>query len=201
MYLIAGLGNIGQQFNLTRHNIGFEAVDYIAEKYDIPINKEKFNGKYGQGVIDGKKVILLKPSTYMNLSGECIGPFLHFFDIEPQELIVIHDDIDFETGSVRIRKKGSGGTHNGMKNIIYVIGTTDFPRIRIGVGNDKRFDLASYVLSRFKPDEIPAMQKAVVRVSEIIHTIMTDGIDKAMNEYNPRKAKNDQEENADDPVV
>ncbi len=201
MYLIAGLGNIGQQYNLTRHNIGFEAVDYLAERYGIPINKEKFNGKYGQGLIEGKKAILLKPSTYMNLSGECIGPFMNFFDIEPEKLLVLYDDIDFETGSVRIRKKGSGGTHNGMKNIIYVTQTTDFPRIRIGIGNDKRMDLASYVLSRFKPEEIPLMREAVIKTADIVRSILIDGIDNAMNDYNPRKAKNTQEENSDDPVV
>lgn len=201
MYLIVGLGNIGGQYELSRHNIGFMAVDHLADKYQIEINKDKFKGKYGQGSIEGEKVILLKPSTYMNLSGECVQPFMHYFDIAPQNLIVIHDDVDFLPAQIRIRKKGSGGTHNGMKNIIQMIGTTDFPRIRIGVGNDKRMDLANYVLSRFNADEILLMREAVIITADIIKEILINGIDSAMNKFNPKKMSKDNEDNGDDPAV
>lgn len=201
MYLIAGLGNIGREYNLTRHNIGFESIDYIAEKYHIQIDKEKFKGKYGQGMIEGQKVILLKPSTYMNLSGECIQPFLHFFDIPSQQLIVIHDDVDFDAGMVKVRRQGSGGTHNGMKNIIQMIGTNDFPRVRIGIGIDRRMDLANYVLSRFASDEIPLMRESVIQTADIVKMIVAKGIDHAMNECNPKKIKNDGEDGGDDSAV
>lgn len=202
MYLIAGLGNIGAEYKMTRHNIGFMSVDHISERYNIDINKNKFKGKYGQGLIEGEKVILLKPSTYMNLSGECIQPLMHFFDIAPQNLIVIHDDADIAPAQIRIRKKGSGGTHNGMKNIIQMIGTTDFPRIRIGVGNDKRMDLADYVLSKFGPEEIPLMREAVLIVPDIIKEILLNGIDSAMNKFNPQKTSlSGKEDNCDDSAV
>ena len=184
MYLIAGLGNIGNQYDLTRHNIGFEVIDRIAERYGIDMNKEKFNATIGQGRIEGEKVLLLKPSTYMNLSGRAILPAMDYFDIETDHLLVIHDDIDFETGCVKVREQGSGGTHNGVNNIIYTIQSDRFPRIRIGIGVDRRMDLASYVLGKFKPDEIPIMQKAVDTASDAVRDFIMLGIDVAMNRYN-----------------
>ena len=134
MYVIVGLGNPGKKYENTRHNMGFLAVDVLAEKYDIKVNKIKFKSLVGEGRIAGEKVVLAKPQTYMNLSGEAVREIVDFYKIEPQQLIVIYDDIDIDTGAIRIRKKGSAGTHNGMRNILYQIRTEDFPRIRVGIG-------------------------------------------------------------------
>jgi PTH1 family peptidyl-tRNA hydrolase len=176
MYLIVGLGNIGSKYRLTRHNIGFETVDYLAEQHGISINKEKFRGTYGQGTIAGEKVILLKPSTYMNASGECIRPFLDYFDIDLEDLIVIHDDVDFVPGTVKIRKSGGAGTHNGMKSVVQHVGSGAFPRIRIGVGNNKQFDLVDYVLGAFFPRKSPLCVNRHHR-GRSGGEIVTDGID------------------------
>lgn len=194
MYLIAGLGNVGAKYQLTRHNIGFEAADYIAAQFGIALDKEKFNGTYGQGMIEGKKVIIVKPSTYMNLSGECIRPFMDYFGIAEEELIVIHDDVDFEPGVVKIRKQGGSGTHNGMKNIVQMLGTGNFARVRIGIGNNKRMDLADYVLSRFLPEEIPVMREAVITAGDAVREIIAGGIDAAMNRCNTTPPEQEQKE-------
>lgn len=188
MFLIVGLGNIGSRYNLTRHNIGFEAVDYFAQLHGLKIEKEGFKGVYVQGNIGGAKAILLKPSTYMNLSGESVAAAVNYFKIETQNMIVIHDDADFTPGEIKIRKTGSGGTHNGMRSITGVLGREDFVRIRIGIGNNKNFELYDYVLSRFLPEEIPVMRQAVVKTASILDTILSEGVDAAMNQFN-RKAE------------
>lgn len=189
MYLIAGLGNPGRQYENTRHNIGFDAVDYFAAKHGMRIDRPKFDGLYAQGVVNSQKVIIVKPQTYMNLSGDCIRPFADYFDIPEENIIILHDDIEFDVGTIKIRKKGSGGTHNGMKDIVLKLGSTDFPRVRIGVGNDKKMELYSYVLGHIPEEERKILDEAVVKCSLILEEYLSNGIDSAMNLYNEKKKK------------
>jgi PTH1 family peptidyl-tRNA hydrolase len=186
MYLIAGLGNPGREYDMTRHNIGFEVIDYMADKHKVKLNKLKFKAVYGELIIGGEKVYLVKPQTYMNLSGESISEFWRFFKIPTENIIIINDDIDIPAGSLRIRQKGSAGTHNGLKSIIYHLRSDAFPRIRIGVGapQNKDYDLADYVLGKFTRDDIPVMEKAIVQAADAAETIVADGVDKAMNRFN-----------------
>ena len=137
MYIIAGLGNPGREYDMTRHNIGFEVIDYLAEQYNVKVNKLKFKSLYGETNLGGEKVYLVKPQTYMNLSGEAIREFCAFYKIPSENVIIINDDISLEAGKVRIRRKGSAGGHNGLKSIIYQLGTDEFPRIKMGVGAPK----------------------------------------------------------------
>ncbi len=184
MYIIVGLGNIGRKYQGTRHNIGFDTVEYLASKHDIKINKLKHKAMLGEGIIAGEKVILAQPQTFMNLSGEAVLALVNYYDLPLENLIVIYDDIDIELGALRIRKKGSAGTHNGMKNIIMLLNDDKFPRIRIGVGRDERMDLKDFVLSRYHKDEVKPMETAVKRCCEAIECLISDGVDMAMNKYN-----------------
>lgn len=184
MYIIVGLGNPGKQYDYTRHNIGFHAIDYIAHQHDIKITKIKHKALVGEGFIKGKKTLLVKPQTYMNLSGNSVREIMDYYKETSENLVTIYDDIDLETGIIRIRKKGSAGTHNGMRSIIYDIQTDLFPRIRIGIGRDERMELSNYVLSKFKEEEIEIMQKSIVQTSQAVELFIEHGIDKAMNEYN-----------------
>ncbi|MBE6038285.1 MAG: aminoacyl-tRNA hydrolase [Anaerofustis stercorihominis] len=193
MYLIAGLGNPGRDYENTRHNIGFDVVDYYAKKYNLSFDRSKFDGIYAQGIIHSQKVILLKPMTFMNLSGQSVAPFANYFDIPHENIILIHDDIEFDVGTVKIRKKGSGGTHNGMKDVVKMIGQ-DFPRIRVGVGNDKKMELYSYVLGRIPDEERKILDGAVEKCGLILDEYLTNGIDSAMNLYNEKKKKKTKEE-------
>ncbi len=183
MYIIAGLGNPGKEYDMTRHNIGFEVIDYIADKYKVKVNKLKFKSLFGEMNIGGEKVYLIKPQTYMNLSGEAIREFSAFYKIPPQNIIIINDDISLETGKLRIRRKGSAGGHNGLKSIIYQLNSDEFPRIKMGVGENKQGDLADYVLGRFKKEEIPIMEDAIIRAAEASVEIVKSGIDSAMNKF------------------
>ena len=183
MFLIVGLGNIGREYDGTRHNIGFEAIDYISKKYNIDINRKKFKGEYGEGFIGTEKVILLKPSTYMNLSGESIIEVMKFYKLSNEEIIVIYDDISLEVGKLRIRDKGSAGGHNGIKSIISCIGTEVFSRIKIGVGQPKG-DLVSHVLGKFSEDEKEILNEVIEVTSEGVEIIIKDDIKKAMNKLN-----------------
>ena len=149
MYIIAGLGNPGKKYENTRHNMGFTAIDLLAEKFGIKVNKLRFKALTGEGRIAGQKVLLIKPQTYMNLSGESVRMALDYYKEPPENLIVIYDDIDIPTGSIRIRKKGSAGTHNGMKSIIYDLQFDDFPRLRIGIGTDRKEDMIHFVLFNY----------------------------------------------------
>lgn len=185
MYYIVGLGNPGLQYENTRHNVGFLTIDYLAKKYDIKVKKLKFKSLYGQGEISGQKVMLIKPQTYMNNSGEAVRDLKNFYKFEDDKLIVILDDIDIDFGKIRIKKKGSAGTHNGMKSIIYQIQTDNFPRIKISVGQKPSYmDLASFVLSGFTKDEADIVREEIINAAEACQMIINDDIDKAMNKYN-----------------
>ncbi|KWZ99927.1 MAG: aminoacyl-tRNA hydrolase [Anaerococcus vaginalis] len=194
MYYIVGLGNPGIQYENTRHNAGFISIDYLARKYSIDVRKIKFKSLIGQGVISGHKVMLVKPQTYMNNSGEAIREIYKYFDFEHDKLIVIYDDIDIDFGSIRIRKKGSAGTHNGMKSIIYNLEFDDFPRIKVAVGKKPSYmDLANFVLSGFSKDEAKIIEEEVILVGESIEMILEEGIDKAMSVYNSKRLVEDNE--------
>ena len=184
MYVIVGLGNPGKKYENTKHNIGFITVDYLAEKNGIKINKLKHKALVGEGFISGQKVLLVKPQTYMNLSGNSVREIVEYYKIDVEELLVIYDDIDIEMGRLRIRKKCSAGTHNGMRSIIYDLQSDEFPRVRIGIGGERKSDLASYVIGKFEPDSIKTMETAVRRAAESIECMLEKGIDIAMGEYN-----------------
>lgn len=183
MFLIVGLGNPGKEYEKTRHNIGFETIDYIADKYSIDINRTKFNGNYGEGFISGKKVILLKPQTYMNLSGNSIIQFINFYKLQEDEVIIIYDDISLNIGKIRIREKGSAGGHNGIKSIIQNFGTDVFPRFKIGVGAPE-YNLISHVLGKFPNDEWEQMQNVMLVVSDALCEVLKTDTKSAMNKFN-----------------
>ena len=186
MIIIAGLGNPTKEYEGTRHNVGFQVIDKIAEKYNIAVDAKKGRAYVGKGIIEGQKVLLVKPQTYMNLSGESIRELVDYFKVDPkEELLVIYDDISLNPGQIRIRKKGSAGGHNGIKNIIAQLGTTEFQRIKVGVGEKpKHYDLADYVLGHFQGDEKKLMEEAYDRAAAAVAEILTDGPDKAMNDFN-----------------
>lgn len=186
MYLIVGLGNPGKEYEKTRHNVGFDTVDRLVEEHRISQSGVKLKAMYGKGIIAGEKVILAKPLTYMNLSGEAVRALADYFKINiKEELVVVYDDIDLNPGHVRIRAQGSAGGHNGMKSIIKMLGVSEFARVRIGVGEKPRgWDLADYVLSRFSKEERTAVDEAIGQSCGAIECILKDGIDAAMNRYN-----------------
>lgn len=188
MFLIVGLGNPGKEYSNTRHNIGFDVIDFMAEKYNISINRTKFKGIYGEGTIRGEKVILLKPTTYMNLSGESIRQVVDFYKIEKDNIVVIYDDISLEVGRMRIRAKGSAGGHNGIKSIIAHTGDDIFPRIKVGVGAPKD-DLVSHVLGRFSKDERVLLNQVIEAATNATETIIGKGVSEAMNLFNSFSAK------------
>lgn len=184
MYIFVGLGNPGVRYDSTRHNIGFEVIDHFSRTHHIPVRKIKHKALIGEGRINGEQVVLIKPQTYMNLSGESLQSIIRFYKIPLENLVVIYDDIDLETGKIRIRQQGGSGTHNGMRSILSHLNSEGFPRIRMGVGKPLQGDLADYVLGRFRPEEIPLMENAIVRASEALECIVKDGLQKAMNRYN-----------------
>ena len=188
MYLIAGLGNPTREYDKTRHNVGFSVIDVLADKYNIDVSDRKHKALCGRGVIEGEKVLLLKPQTFMNLSGESIREAVDYYKIDPEDIIVIYDDISLEPGQLRIRLKGSAGGHNGIKNIIAHLGTQEFPRIKVGVGaKPPKMDLADYVLSRFGAEEQKIMDEAFGEAAEAAVMMMTTGAERAMNHYNAKK--------------
>lgn len=186
MYLIAGLGNPGRQYEGTRHNMGFDVIDCLIEKHGIPQSGVKFNAMFGKGIIGGERVVLMKPLSFMNLSGGPVQETANYFKIDPEtEIIVIYDDIDLEPGQLRIRKKGSAGGHNGIKDIIRRLGTDNFLRIKVGVGaKPKDWDLADHVLGRFADSERKLVDEAIVRAADAVEMILANGADAAMNRYN-----------------
>lgn len=199
MYIIAGLGNPDGKYRNTRHNIGFEVIDSIAEKNDIVIGEKKHKAVIGKGFVAGEKVVLVKPLTYMNLSGESIRSVIDFYKAdEKRELIVISDDVNLEPGQFRIRKRGSDGGHNGLKNIILHLGHDEFIRVRMGVGEKPpKMDLADYVLGHFLPEEREVMFESIRRATLAVETIIAEGADAAMNRYNVRKKPPKKQEQAD----
>ena len=186
MYLVAGLGNPGREYDMTRHNIGFHVIDYMAEKLGVKVNKLKYKSLYGECFIGGEKVILVKPQTYMNLSGDSIGDFADFYKLPPENIIIINDDISLAPGRLRIRPKGSAGGHNGLKSIIYRLQSDEFIRIKIGVGapEHKDYDLADYVLGRFTKEEIPVLEEVIIKTSKAVEEIISKDAAAAMNKYN-----------------
>lgn len=189
MFLIVGLGNPGKDYANTRHNIGFDVIDKLAEQENIGVLEKKHKALFGKGYIGGQKVILAKPQTYMNLSGESIRELIDYYKIdEKEELIVISDDISLEPGQLRVRKKGSAGGHNGLKNIIQHLGHDEFIRVRMGVGEKpKGYDLADYVLGYFSKEEQKVMVDAAKTAADAIRTIINEDVDAAMNRFNGKR--------------
>lgn len=199
MYVIAGLGNPGKDYEKTRHNMGFMVIDRLAEKRDIPVKRLKHRALVGDGRIGGKRVLLVKPQTYMNNSGQSLGEICRYYHVEPEELIVIYDDMDLPTGSIRIRKKGGPGTHNGMKSVVSHVGSEDFPRIRIGIGGASSDQWRDFVLDAVSREDAQKLADALDRAADAIVTILEDGIDIAMNRWNekkPKKARKPKKEDA-----
>lgn len=189
MFLIAGLGNPSSRYEKTRHNIGFDVIDAVSDRYNIEVKEKKAKALCGSGFIEGQKVLLVKPQTYMNLSGDSISALTNFYKLDPaRELIVIYDDISLDPGNIRIRKKGSAGGHNGVKDIIAKIGTDQFPRIKVGVGaKPENWDLADYVLSRFSQGERRLVDEAAAESVEALALMVQGRIEEAMNLYNRKK--------------
>ena len=193
MKLIVGLGNPGKEYSGTRHNVGFAVIDELSSEYSIDVNKGKFKGVYGEGRINNERVILLKPLTYMNLSGESVKAVSDFYKIPVEDIIIIYDDISLPVGGLRIREKGSAGGHNGIKSIIAHLKTDEFPRIKVGVGSKPEGgDLVNHVLGHFSKDDAVLMSDSEKRAAHAAAAIIKSGPREAMNEYNfiPKKEKN-----------
>lgn len=185
MYIIAGLGNPGKEYDKTRHNAGFMVIDRLSDKYNIDVNDEKFKGLLGKGVIEGNKVIIVKPQTYMNNSGECLRAVMDYYKADIDDLIVVFDDISLEPGKLRLRPKGSAGGHNGIKSIIAHLGSDQFKRVKFGVGDKpKGWDLVDWVLGRFKAEDEDAISEGIDRACDALACIMNEGIESGMNRYN-----------------
>ena len=188
MYLIVGLGNPGNKYAGTRHNIGFSAITYLSDRFRISLNQNKHKAIFGTGYIGSEKVILAMPQTFMNLSGESVRPLADFFKIPPSNILVIFDDISLDVGQLRIRKKGSAGGHNGIKSIIQHLGTEEFPRIKIGVGEKPQgWDLADHVLARFPEEQEETVRQSLLDATDACEKIIEDSIEAAMNIYNQKK--------------
>lgn len=185
MYLIVGLGNPEEEYSRTRHNMGFNTINKIATQYNIDVHKKKFKGLYGIGNIEGEKVILLKPQTYMNLSGESIKEVINFYQISTKELIIIYDDMDIEIGKIKLRKKGGAGSHNGMKSVIENLKTEEFPRVRIGIGKPKdKSKMIEYVIGPIPKEEITGLEKGINLAKDAVIEFIKNDLDSAMNKYN-----------------
>lgn len=190
MKIIAGLGNPGSEYEKTKHNVGFMFVDALAEKLGVTDWKDKFDAKIGETRIGVEKVLLVKPQTYMNESGQAIGPLMNFYKLDVEDLIVVHDDMDIPAGTIRIRKKGSAGGHNGIKSVLAHVGDEHFARVRIGIGRPlPGWTVVNHVLAPFVPEDVPKIDEAIKYLVPAVECIVTDDVDKAMNQYNPKKAK------------
>lgn len=188
MYIIAGLGNPTREYEKTRHNVGFDTIDVLADRLNTSVDEKKFKGLYGRGIIAGEKVILLKPQTFMNLSGESVREAADFYKVDPEHIIVIYDDISLDVGQLRIRKKGSAGGHNGIKNIIAHLGTQVFQRVKIGVGEKpKNYDLKDFVLGHFSKAEQELMEEGCQHSVQAVELMLEGEIQAAMNEFNRKK--------------
>ena len=186
MYIVVGLGNPGLKYEKTRHNVGFRVIDKLAAEYEVRVNVRKFRALVGDCVIDGNKVLLVKPQTYMNLSGESVREVASYYHIEPDRLIVIYDDMDLPLGSLRIRKSGGPGTHNGMRSVVSLLGSGDFPRIRVGIG-DPDDEAVDYVIGKVSKAEQQVLDAAESDAARAVTDIIALGIDNAMNRHNVKK--------------
>lgn len=185
MYLIVGLGNPEEEYARTRHNMGFDVINKLSEKHHIKVNKNKFNSLYGTGTIAGEKVVLVKPQTFMNLSGTAVRDFKNFYKIDSNQIIVIYDDLDIEPGIIKIRKQGGPGTHNGMKSVVSELQTEVFPRIRVGIGNPEyKNDLLKFILTKIPEEDYKILEESINRAADSIEEIIGNGVDMAMNKYN-----------------
>lgn len=185
MYLIVGLGNPERDYANTRHNMGFNTINKIAKDYNIDITEKKFESLFWMGTIEDKKVILLKPQTYMNESGKSVIKFKNFYKISNENIIVIYDDIDLEPNKIRIRKKGSPGTHNGMRSVTECLSTQNFPRVRVGIGSPKyKDDLINYVIGKIPKEELDLLEEGTTKAKEAVIEIIKNGVDIAMNKFN-----------------
>ena len=189
MYIIVGLGNPGRKYENTRHKLGFITIDRLASKHDIKVDKIKFKALVGDGRIAGQKVLLVKPQTYMNLSGESVREVANFYKVEPDEIIVIYDDLDLPLGNLRIRKSGSAGTHNGMKSVVYQLKSDQFPRVRIGIGQNGDKDIIDFVIGGFRKEEVPILEDTVDKAVMAIESMIGETVDIAMNKYNSKKTE------------
>lgn len=190
MYIIVGLGNPTNKYDGTRHNVGFDCIDRLATEYSIAMDFVKHKAVCGTGYINGQKVILAKPQTYMNLSGESVRELSNYYKVSNEDIIIIYDDISLDVGKIRIRKKGSAGGHNGIKSIIQQLGTQEFPRIKVGVGNKpKEWDLADYVLGRFSQEDREMIDVTTKEVAKACEIMITDSADAAMNQFNKSKSE------------
>ncbi|MBE7031235.1 MAG: aminoacyl-tRNA hydrolase [Ruminococcaceae bacterium] len=186
MYIIVGLGNPEKKYDGTRHNIGFTAIELLASRHGISLKKSKHKALFGDGMIEGQKVLLVQPQTYMNLSGEAVRELCAFYKVPTEQVVVLFDDISLPLGKIRVRPKGSDGGHNGIKSIIYQLGSDAFPRVKIGVSAPPHadYDLADYVLGKFSPDEIKILTPVMKNVCGAVETILSSGVADAMNRFN-----------------
>lgn len=192
MFVIVGLGNPGKEYANTRHNVGFDTIDIIAKRHNITINKIKFKSVYGEGKIGNEKVLLVKPQTFMNNSGISVREIVQFYKIPIENIIIIVDDVDIDFASIRIRQKGSAGSHNGLKSIIYHIQNDEFPRVKIGIGKKHpNQDLADFVLSRFSKEERQIIEESLMTAAEAVDAIICESINDAMNKYNVKTKAQD----------
>ena len=200
MYVICGLGNPGKKYANTRHNMGFITIDQLAEKHDIKVDKVKFKALVGEGRIAGQKVLLVKPQTYMNLSGESVQEVMHFYKLDLEALILIYDDLDLEAGALRLRKFGSAGTHNGMRSVVQHLGSDRFPRIRLGIGGNGKRDIIDHVIGGFTKEEVPVLEMAVTKAVDAVECMLEEGIDRAMSRYNSKKKSKETEKKDEEKV-
>jgi PTH1 family peptidyl-tRNA hydrolase len=185
MWLVVGLGNPGRRYRGTRHNVGWEVVDRLSARWDLPVSREEEEALVGRGEIAGQEVLLAKPLTYMNRSGEAVRGLVRRYGVQPQEVLVIYDDVDLPVGTIRIRPRGSSGGHHGMASVLEALGTSEIPRVRVGIGRP-RGEAAEYVLSRFSSEERPLIEEAMERAADAVEAILREGMEAAMNRYNRR---------------
>ena len=185
-YIIVGLGNPGRQYEGTRHNAGFIALDYLADQLNVKVNRIKFKSTVGEATVAGHRCLLMKPSTFMNLSGQAVTEAMRFYKIPPERVVILCDDINLDVGKIRIRRKGSDGGQNGVKNIIYLSGSDEFPRIKVGIGKKPHpdYDLKDWVLSRFNDKDKQLLKETLPKIADAVGLIVDNDIDKAMNLYN-----------------
>ena len=185
MYLIVGLGNPEPEYSRTRHNMGFDVINEIAKRQEIELSRTKFNGIYGSGIVEEEKVILLKPQTFMNLSGQCIKTFMDFYKIPIENVLFIYDDMDVEVGSIKLRKKGGPGTHNGAKSVVHELVSEDFPRIRVGIGKPvDEYDAIDYVIGQVEEETYEKLKVGIDKAADAVEEFLKNGIDNAMNKFN-----------------